>query len=136
MSIVNYDNTPEGRAQVAAVPNPKHIWFVNSRRITVFTGADVPTDEAVSNPSGIVVSHYQLRDAIVLVGGQTRLDQWGAMLAAPPTPRIGLYLSYAQEIARSDSKVNQARLQLAGVDAHWTNAQLNAYFIAASARGR
>lgn len=135
MAILTFNNDAEGRAQAAAVAYPKHTWE-NSRRIVVFTGSDMPTDEATSNPAGIVVNNYQIRDAILTVGGQTRLDQWAAMLAAPPTPRIGLYLSFAQEITRGNSKVNQARLQLAGVSAHWTAAQLDAYFIAASALGR
>jgi hypothetical protein len=42
MSIIQFDDTPEGRAAVEAVPAPKHVWISPRSRIVVFTGVDIP----------------------------------------------------------------------------------------------
>ena len=125
MAIQKFDNTVAGWAQINAIPDPKYpIIFGN--RVTVLTGSDVPTDEAASNPSSIVLTTHQLHSGALAIG-QTRLNELKALSASPPTPAIGLYLGMSQAIARSSPKVNQARTTLG-----WTPALMDSIFVAGS----
>lgn len=124
MPIKKFDNTVAGKALALDVPDPKYI--IEGPHITVFTGADIPPDTAVANPSSIVLTTHQLHAGALAVG-QTRLDQLTALIETPPTPAIGLYLGMSQQIARASSKVNQARQSLG-----WTNALMDQVFVAGS----
>jgi hypothetical protein len=142
MAILNFDNTPAGRAQVAAVPDPKHIWVVNSRRITVFTGGNIPMDEAVANPASIVLTTRQLiqgADAIArahalaieaYIRGIVGVD---AKEVADQIPATGNYSQIKfwrwnnQTIRRSDANINALRVAI-GI----TPAVMDSIFIAGS----
>jgi hypothetical protein len=142
MAILNFDNTPDGRTQVAAVPDPKHIWVVNSRRITVFTGGNIPTNEAVASPASIVLTTRQLiqgADAIArahalaieaYIRGIVGLD---AKDPADQIPATGNYSQIKfwrwnnQTIRRSDANINALRAAI-GI----TPAVMDQIFVAGS----
>ena len=142
MAIVNYDNTPDGRTQVAAVPDPKHIWVVNSRRITVFTGGNIPTDEAVANPTNIVLTTRQLIQGADAIARAHALAIEGYIRgivgvdAKDPADQIPATGNYSQikywkwhnaTIRRGDAQVNALRVALG-----WNNALMDSIFVAGS----
>ena len=49
MAITKFPNTAAGKAQAEAIPDPKYITY--GARILVFTGADIPPDSAIVDPS-------------------------------------------------------------------------------------
>ena len=141
MAITKYTNDAAGRALAAAVPDPKHAWH-DGGRILVFTGADVPTSEAVSNPSGIVLTTRQLMQGadavararytevktyirgIVGVDAKDPADQ----IAANGTVDQQKYWGWRNaSIRRSDANVNGMRAALG-----WTPALMDKVFIAGS----
>lgn len=124
MAIIKFPNTVAGKAEAEALPDPKYITY--GARITVLTGADVPPPEAVVNPALIVLTTHQLHAGALAIG-QTCLNELKALIASPPTPAIGLYLSMSQAIARSSPKVNTARSTLG-----WTKDLMDQIFIAGS----
>ena len=141
MAITKYTNDAAGRALVAAVPDPKHVWQ-DGARIWVYTGADIPTSEAVSNPAGIVLTTRQLmqgadavararHDAIVAyIRGIVGVDAKDPADKIEPTGTIKeqkYWRWHNSSIRRSDAIVNAMRADLG-----WTPAQMDQIFIAGS----
>ncbi len=141
MAITKYTNDAAGRSTVAALPDPKHVWQDGSR-ILVYTGEDIPTSEAVRNPSGIVLTTRQLMQGadsvararynaivayirgIVGVDAKDPADQ----IAATGTINEQKYWRWHNaSIRRSDAIVNAMRVALG-----WTPAQMDQVFIAGS----
>ncbi len=141
MAITKYTNDAAGRALVAAVADPKHVWHDNAR-IWVFTGADIPTSEAVSNPGGIVLTTRQLMqgaDAVArarytevktYIRGIVGVDAKDPADQIAPTGTVDQQKYWGWHnatIRRSDANVNAMRTALG-----WTPAQMNQVFIAGS----
>ena len=141
MAITKYTNDAAGRALVAAVPDPKHVWHDNAR-IWVFTGADLPTSESVSNPSGIVLTTRQLMqgaDAVArarflevkaYIRGIVGVDAKDVADQIAPTGTINEQKYWGwhnSSIRRSNAIVNAMRTALG-----WTPAQMDQVFIAGS----
>jgi len=141
MAITKYTNNAAGRALVAAASNPKHVWHDNAR-IWAYTGADIPTSEAVSNPAGIVLTTRQLMqgadsvararyDAIVAyISGIVGVDAKDVADQIAPTGAVDQQKYWGWHnatIRRSDANVNAMRTAIG-----WTPAQMDAVFIAGS----
>ena len=146
MPILKYDNTLANKAIAEALPDPKYITY--GSRITVFTGADVPTAEAVADPASIVLTTLQLlRGADVI--GRARCRAIQAYIrgivgvdAKDPADQIAPTGNFSQQlywgydnatIRRTDANVNALRVAIQGA---MTNAQsiaeMNAIFVAGS----
>jgi len=141
MAITKYSNDASGRALVAAVPAPKHVW-IDGSRIWVYTGADIPTSEAVSNPAGIVLTTRQLMqgadsvararyDAIVAyvrgIVGVDAKDPADQILGSGTVDQQKYWRGHNATIRRSDANVNAMRAAL-----DWTPALMDQVFIAGS----
>ena len=141
MAITKYTNDAAGRALVAAVQDPKHIWR-DGARIWVYTGSDIPSSEAVSNPAGIVLTTRQLMQGADAVARARYLEVKAYIRgivgvdAKEPADQIAPTGTVDQQkywgwhnatIRRSDANVNAMRTSLG-----WTPAQMNAVFIAGS----
>lgn len=141
MAITKYTNDVSGRALVAAVPDPKHVWQDNAR-IWVYIGADIPTSEAVSNPGGIVLTTRQLMqgaDAVArarflevkaYIRGIVGVDAKDPADVIAPTGTVDQQKYWGWHnatIRRSDPNVNGMRAALG-----WTPAQMDQVFIAGS----
>lgn len=141
MAITKYTNDAAGRALVAAVPDPKHVWHDNAR-IWVYTGADIPTSEAVSNPGGIVLTTRQLMqgaDSVArarylevkaYIRGIVGVDAKDPADQIAPTGTINEQKYWGwhnSSIRRSDAIVNAMRTAIG-----LTPAQMNQIFIAGS----
>ena len=141
MAITKYTNDAAGRALVAAVPGPKHVWN-DSARILVFTGADVPTSEAVSNPAGIVLTTRQLMkgaDAVArarylevksYIRGIVGVDAKEPADQIAPTGTVDQQKYWGWHnatIRRSDANVNALRVAM-GI----SNAVMDQIFVAGS----
>lgn len=127
MSIFKFDNTAAGKTQVNAVPDPKHI--MEGARITVFTGADIPPADAVTDPSSIVLNLNQLHAGALAIG-QTRLNELETYITGiltTGTPAQKIFWRYSNTIRRTNAKVNQMRLAVG-----WSNALLDNIFVAGS----
>ena len=140
MPIVKYENTLANKAIVEALPDPKHIMY--GARITVFTGADIPTADAVADPSSIVLTTRQLiqgADAIArahalaieaYIRGIVGLDAKDPADQIPATgnySQIKFWRWHNQTIRRSDANVNALRAAM-GI----SNAVMDNIFIAGS----
>jgi len=130
VAIIRFQNTAEGKAQAQATPDPKYI--MEGAKIIVFTGADIPQDSAVVDPSSIVLNLNQLH-AGALVIGQTRLNELETYITGiltTGTPAQKIFWKYSGTVRRTDAKVNQMRLATG-----WSNALLNNIFVAGSGLG-
>ena len=141
MAIQKFDNTVAGWAQINALPDPKYP-IINGARVTVLTGADVPTSEAVANPGSIILTTRQLiqgADAIArahalaieaYIRGIVGLD---AKDPADQIPATGNYSQIKfwrwnnQTIRGSDANVNALRVAM-GI----TPAVMDQIFVAGS----
>lgn len=141
MAITKYTNDVSGRALVAAVPDPKHVWKDNAR-IWVYTGDDVPTSEAVSAPAGIVLTTRQLMqgaDAVArarflevkaYIRGIVGVDAKDPADQIAPTGTVNQQKYWGwhnSSIRRSDANVNAMRASLG-----WNSALMDQVFIAGS----
>lgn len=141
MAITKYTNDSNGRALVEAVPGPKHVWH-DSARIWVYTGADVPTSEAVSNPAGIVLTTRQLMqgaDAVArarflevkaYIRGIVGVDAKDPADQIAPTGTVDQQKYWGwhnASIRRIDANVNAMRASLG-----WNSALMDQVFIAGS----
>ena len=141
MAITKYTNDVSGRALVAAVPDPKHVWQDNAR-IWVYIGADIPTSEAVSNPDGIVLTTRQLMqgaDAVArarflevkaYIRGIVGVDAKDVADQIAPAGTVAQQKYWGWHnatIRRSDHNVNGMRAALG-----WTPALMDQVFIAGS----
>lgn len=141
MAITKYTNDAAGRALVAAVPDPKHVWHDNAR-IWVFTGSDLPTSEAVSNPAGIVLTTRQLMQGADAVARaryteiKTYIRGIVGVDAKDPADQIASTGNVDQQkywgwhnssIRRSDANVKAMRASLG-----WNSALMDQVFIAGS----
>ncbi len=141
MPITKYANDAAGRALVGAVPDPKHVW-IDGSRIWVYTGADIPTTEAVSNPGGIVLTTRQLMqgaDSVArarylevkaYIRGIVGVDAKDVADQIAPTGTVDQQKYWGWHnatIRRSNANVNGMRAALG-----WTPAQMDAVFIAGS----
>ena len=127
MPITKFDNTAAGKAQANAIPDPKYI--MEGARITVFTGADIPPAEAVTDPSSIVLNLNQLHAGALAIG-QTRLNELETYITGiltTGTPAQKIFWRYSNTIQRTGAKVNQMRLAVG-----WSNALLDNIFVAGS----
>jgi len=127
MAITKFPNTAAGKAQAAAIPDPKYITY--GARILVFTGADIPPDSAIVDPSSIVLNLNQLHAGALAIG-QTRLNELETYITGiltTGTPAQKIFWRYSGTIRRTDAKVNQMRLATG-----WSNALLNSIFVAGS----
>lgn len=140
MPIVKYENTLANKAIVEALPDPKHIMY--GARITVFTGADIPTADAVADPSSIVLTTRQLiqgADAIARAHAlaiQAYIRGIVGVDAKDPADQIPATGNYSQikfwrwnnqTIRRSDANVNALRVAM-GI----TPAVMDQIFVAGS----
>lgn len=127
MAITKYPNTAAGKADALAIPDPKYI--MEGARITVFTGADIPPAEAVTDPSSIVLNLNQLHAGALAIG-QTRLNELETYITGiltTGTPAQEIFWRYSNTIRRTGAKVNQMRLAVG-----WSNALLDNIFVAGS----
>ena len=133
MPIIKFPNTAAGKAQAEALPDPKYITY--GARITVFTGADVPPAEAVTDPASIVLTTRQLiqgADAIsraryLAVKAYIRdivgVDAKDVTNQIAPTGTVAQqkYWGYHNAtIRRTDANINALRVAIQGA---LTNAQ-------------
>ena len=127
MPIVKFDNTVSGKAQAEAIPDPKYIAY--GARITVFTGADIPSADAVADPSSIVLNLNQLHAGALAIGSVrlTELETYITGILTTGTPAQKIFWRYSSTVRRTDAKVNQMRLATG-----WSNALLDSIFIAGS----
>jgi hypothetical protein len=141
MAILKFDNTVAGWTKINALPEPKYP-IINGARVTVLTGADVPTSEAVANTASIILTTRQLiqgADAIArahalaieaYIRGIVGLD---AKDPADQIPATGNYSQIKfwrwnnQTIRRSDANVNALRVAM-GI----TPAVMDQIFVAGS----
>lgn len=146
MPIVKYENTLANKAIVEALPDPKHIMY--GARITVFTGADIPTADAVADPSSIVLTTLQLlrgADAIgrarclaikAYIRGIVGVDAKDPADQIAPTGNFSqqLYWGYPNStIRRTDANVNALRVAIQGAMTNPQSiAEMNAIFVAGS----
>ncbi len=122
MSIIQFDDTPDGRAAVEAVPDPKHVWISPRSRIVVFTDEDVP-DFSV-RIADITLSKWQLMTGILTVGGQPKLNAAYAyirglvgvdakdvadQIAGTGTPAQKIMWSHCDKFTRGMVYINQLR---------------------------
>ena len=141
MAITKYVNDVAGRAAAAAVADPKHVWH-DGGRIWVYTGADVPVPEAVSNPGGIVLTTRQLMQGADAVARaryteiKTYIRGIVGVDAKDPADQIASTGNVDQQkywgwhnssIRRSDANVNAMRASLG-----WNSALMDQVFIAGS----
>lgn len=128
MAILKFDNTVDGWVQINALPNPKHP-IINGARVTVLTGADVPTSEAVANPASIVLTTRQLIQGADAIGRARYLavkayirDIVGVD-AKDPADQIAPSGTVAQQkywgyhnatIRRTDANINALRVAIQG----------------------
>ena len=127
MAILRFQNTADGKAAAEAVPQPRYI--MEGPRITVFTGADIPPADAVTDPSSIVLNLNQLHAGALAIG-QTRLNELETYITGiltTGTPAQKIFWRYSGTVRRTDAKVNQMRLATG-----WSNALLDSIFIAGS----
>ena len=146
MPIVKYENTLANKAIVEALPDPKHIMY--GARITVFTGADIPTADAVADPSSIVLTTLQLlrgADAIgrarclaikAYIRGIVGVDAKDPADQIAPTGNFSqqLYWGYPNStIRRTDANVNALRVAIQGAMTNPQSiAEMDAVFVAGS----
>lgn len=146
MPIVKYENTLANKAIVEALPDPKHIMY--GARITVFTGADIPTADAVADPSSIVLTTLQLlrgADAIgrarclaikAYIRGIVGVDAKDPADQIAPTGNFSqqLYWGYPNStIRRTDANVNALRVAIQGAMTNPQSiAEMDAIFVAGS----
>lgn len=127
MPITKFDNTAAGKAQANAIPDPKYI--MEGARITVFTGADIPPAEAVTDPASIILNLNQLHAGALAIG-QTRLTELETYITGiltTGTPAQKIFWRYSGTIRRTNAKVNQMRLATG-----WSPALLDSIFVAGS----
>ena len=127
MAILRFQNTADGKAAAEAVPQPRYI--MEGPRITVFTGADIPPADAVTDPSSIVLNLNQLHAGALAIG-QTRLNELETYITGiltTGTPAQKIFWRYSNTIQRTGAKVNQMRLAVG-----WSNALLDNIFVAGS----
>lgn len=127
MAITKFPNTAAGKAQAEAIPDPKYITY--GARILVFTGADIPPDSAIVDPSSIVLNLNQLHAGALAIG-QTRLNELETYITGiltTGTPAQKIFWRYSNTIQRTGAKVNQMRLATG-----WSNALLDNIFVAGS----
>lgn len=137
MSIIQFDDTPDGRAAVEAVPAPKHVWISPRSRIVVFTDEDVP-DFSV-RIADITLSKWQLMTGILPVGGQVKRNAAYAyirgivgvdakdladQIAGTGTPAQKIMWSHCDKFTRGMVYINQLR-----VGAGLTNAEMDDVFL-------
>lgn len=146
MPITKFDNTAAGKAQANAIPDPKYI--MEGARITVFTGADIPPAEAVTDPASIILTTLQLLRGADTIGrarclaiktyirGIVGVDAKDPADQIAPTGNFSqqLYWGYHNStIRRTDANINALRVAIQGA---MTNAQsiaeMNQIFIAGS----
>lgn len=127
MAVIKYPNTVAGKAEAEAIPDPKYITY--GARILVFTGADIPPDSAIVDPSSIVLNLNQLHAGALAIG-QTRLNELETYITGiltTGTPAQKIFWRYSNTILRTGAKVNQMRLATG-----WSNALLDNIFVAGS----
>lgn len=133
MPTLKFDNTAAGKAAAEAVSQPRYIMY--GARITVLTGADVPTPEAVIDPASIVLTTRQLIQGADAIGRARYLavrayirDIVGVD-AKDPVDQIAPSGTVAQQkywgyhnatIRRTDANINALRVAIQGA---MTNAQ-------------
>jgi hypothetical protein len=127
MPIVKYENTLANKAIVEALPDPKYIMY--GARIAVFTGADIPPADAVTNPSSIVLNLNQLHAGALAIGQirLTELETYITGILTTGTSAQKIFWRYSGTIRRTGAKVNQMRLATG-----WSNALLDSIFVAGS----
>ena len=127
MAIIKFSNSTAGKAQANAIPDPKYI--MEGARITVFTGADIPPAEAITDPASIILNLNQLHAGALAIGQirLTELETYITGILTTGTPAQKIFWKYSGTIRRTDAKVNQMRLATG-----WSNALLDNIFVAGS----
>lgn len=141
MAILKFDNTVAGWTQINALPEPKYP-IINGARVTVLTGADVPTSEAVANTASIILTTRQLMQGADAIA-RARLQAIEGYIrgivgvdAKDPADQIAPTGTYAQikywkwdnkTIRRTDPEVNAMRAALG-----WNAALMDSIFVAGS----
>lgn len=141
MAILKFENTIEGWAQINALPNPKHS-IITGAKVVVLTGADFPPEEAVADPSSIVLTTRQLMQGADVIA-RARLQAIESYIrdivgvdAKDPANQIAPTGSYAQikywkwnnsTIRRTDQEVNAMRVALG-----WNATMMDNIFVAGS----
>lgn len=140
MAIRRFDNTAAGKAAAEAVPQPRYI--MEGPRITVFTGADIPPADAVTDPSSIVLTTRQLIQGADAIARAHALAIEGYIRgivgvdAKDPADQIPATGNYSQikywkwhnaTIRRGDAQVNALRVAM-GI----SNAVMDQIFVAGS----
>lgn len=141
MAKYEFQNNITGRVQAAAVLEPKYTW-IDGRRIRVFTGADMPSTEAVDSPASIVLTTRQLIQGADFIArthalaieayirriiGVDAKDPADAILPTGTYTQLKYWKWDNKTIVRSDVLVNALRTELG-----LTPAQMDNIFIAGS----
>lgn len=127
MAIYKFPNTADGKAAAEAIPDPKYI--IEGVKIVVFTDADIPPVDSVTDPASIVLNLNQLHTGALAIG-QIRLNELEAYITdilTTGTRTQKIFWKYSSTIRRTDAKVNQMRLAV-----NWSNDLLDSIFIAGS----
>ena len=127
MAIYKFPNTADGNAAAEAIPDPKYI--IEGVKIVVFTDADIPPVDSVTDPASIVLNLNQLHTGALAIG-QIRLNELEAYITdilTTGTRTQKIFWKYSSTIRRTSAKVNQMRLAV-----NWSNDLLDSIFIAGS----
>ena len=127
MAIYKFPNTADGKAAAEAIPDPKYI--IEGVKIVVFTDADIPPVDSVTDPASIVLNLNQLHTGALAIG-QIRLNELEAYITdilTTGTRTQKIFWKYSSTIRRTAAKVNQMRLAV-----NWSNDLLDSIFIAGS----
>lgn len=146
MAIIKYPNTVAGKAEAEAVPQPRYI--IEGSRITVFTGTDIPSADAVVNPASIVLTTLQLLRGADAIGRarcqaiQTYIRGIVGVYAKDPADQIAPTGNFSQQlywgyhnatIRRTDANVNALRVAIQGAMTNPQSiAEMDSIFVAGS----
>lgn len=114
MARLTFDDTAEGRAQAAAVPDPKYIIINPGRNWIVLTEGDVPE---VAKATDAVLSKLQFLNGALATGGQTLLNAVNAYITdqiTNGTPAQKIYWSHSNVFMRNEIYIRQLRLAIKG----------------------
>lgn len=109
MARLTFPDTTEGRAQAAAVPDPKHTIVNPGRNLVVLTEGNVPEAQQATD---VVLSKLQFFQGALAIS-QARLAAVEAyvstLLAGSPTRNQRLYWTHGNEFRRNDLYIQELR---------------------------
>lgn len=128
-----FTNDVAGRAQAAAIPQPKHEW-IDGRRLVILTGNDMPISLSAND---VVLNRLRLFQGALLAGGQPLLNDFityiYTTIPASGTPTQKNFWRESQEFTRALPFINQLRTAIQGAKTNAaSNAEMDQVFILGS----